>query len=114
MELTEEEFQALYGEWAALSPAEAVPLLARLSWWVVGGWALELATGVSRPHDDLDVAVPRSDLPLVAERVSDSHLWRARDGGLKPLSRFEELPPAYEQLWVRRNAQSSWLFEVLL
>lgn len=114
MELTAEEFQALYGAWAPLSLPAAASLLDGLTWWVVGGVALQLATGVQREHDDLDVAVPRSDLASVAARLADHHLWTAQDGALKPLSWFDALPAEYEQLWVRRNAQSPWVLDLLL
>jgi hypothetical protein len=112
MGLTEGEL--LYGAWAPLTPSDARELLDGLRWWVAGGWALQLATGVERQHEDVDVAVPRSDLALVVERLAGHHLWTAHHGALRPLARFDELPPEYEQLWVRRNAQSPWMLDLLL
>lgn len=66
MELTDSEFQALYGEWQPLSIPSVRDLLPGLTWWVVGGWALELATGVRRHHEDLDIAVPRTCVAALA------------------------------------------------
>lgn len=114
MELDEQAFQALYGRWRPWSFTQAAEQLQGLRWWVCGGWALELATGISRPHDDLDVAVPRQDLHRVAARLSDHHLWAAQDGSLTPLSRFETFPEDHEQLWVRRDAASPWVLDLLL
>lgn len=114
MDLTDAEFAALYGAWQPLSFAETAALLDPLPWWVVGGWALELANGVPRPHHDLDVSVPRSALGALASTLSSYHLWAAQTGSLTPLARFDELPADHEQLWLRRDAQSPWLLDLLL
>ncbi len=114
MELTDEEFEALYGAWRPLTLAEAAALLDPLPWWVVGGWALELANGVPRPHHDLDVSVPRSALGSLVSTLSGYHLWVTQEGSLTPLSRFDVLPTDHEQLWLRRDAQSPWLLDLLL
>jgi hypothetical protein len=118
MEMSEEEFQALYGTWEPLSLLEVRDLMGPLTWWVVGGWALELATGVSRHHEDTDVAVPRHDLPRVAAHLTGHHaphhLWAAQHGTLTPLARLDPFPADHEQLWVRRNAQSPWVLDLLL
>lgn len=115
-EVEEEAFQSLYGRWAPLAPQDLASLLAGATfpWWVVGGWALELATDRVRPHDDLDVAVRRFDLAALAEHLHDWHLWAAQEGALKPLSRFVRLPDDHEQLWMRKDAQSPWVLDWLL
>ncbi|MDP9183550.1 MAG: hypothetical protein M3P04_12335 [Actinomycetota bacterium] len=112
----EEAFQALYGRWASPVPRELAHLMAGAAfpWWVVGGWALELATQRARPHEDLDVAVRRQDLAALAEHFQDWHLWAAQDGALKPLSRFGSWPDDHEQLWMRKDAESPWVLDVLL
>jgi hypothetical protein len=39
-------------------------------WWVAGGWAVDLVVGAAtRSHEDLDVAVLRSDAPALVERL---------------------------------------------
>jgi hypothetical protein len=113
-ELTDDEFDLLYGPWAPPAPEAVGDLLGELTWWIAGGWALELFSGVSRHHHDLDVCVPRADLDRVRKQLAGFHLWTAQDGALKPLSRFDQLPPEYEQLWVRRDATSPWLLDLLL
>jgi hypothetical protein len=114
VELTESEFQSLYGIWQPLSPALARDLLDGLRWWVVGGWAIELATGVDRSHDDLDVAIPRTQIVELAAHLSGFDLWLAHEASLTPLSRLPALLDEHEQLWMRRNASSPWLLDVLL
>lgn len=47
---------------------------AGVRWWVHGGWGMDALLGKeTRPHDDLDLAVPRADIDrrdaqLLAER----------------------------------------------
>ncbi|MCA1712301.1 MAG: hypothetical protein LC789_11950 [Actinobacteria bacterium] len=113
-ELTDEEFEALYGRWQPPALDELADLLGPVRWWVAGGWALELFSGVPRPHEDVDVGIPRSELRGLVARLSHLHLWTAQDGALRPLRWFDELPAEYEQLWARRNAQSPWLLDLLL
>ena len=67
-----------------------------------------------RPHEDLDVAVPRGDLDPVIARLSGYHLWAAQNGSLTPLRCFARLPENHEQLWVRRDAQSPWVLDLHL
>lgn len=113
-ELTDEQFEELYGAWQPLPLSEVGAVMGPLRWWVVGGWALELATGVSRPHHDVDIAIPREDLPRAAAHLRDYHLWAAHRGTLTPLRRLDPFPDDHEQLWIRRNAQSPWIIDLLL
>jgi hypothetical protein len=83
-------------------------------WWIAGGWAIELATGVQRHHDDTDVVVLFDDLPANRAWPAGFHLWEAHDGALRPLLPGEELREAREQLWARRNAREPWLMDLLL
>ena len=111
-----EEFQALYGPWAGLSPDGVRELLdgGGFRWWVAGGWAIEAATGVARPHEDTDVVVLFDDLAAIREHLRDFHLWEAHEGALRPLRPAEELREEREQLWVRREAMQPWLVDLLL
>ncbi|HET6699991.1 MAG TPA: hypothetical protein VFG88_12950, partial [Nocardioidaceae bacterium] len=67
----ERAFQRLYGRWVPLSPAEFAREMAGFDrpWWVVGGWAVEVATGFQRPHEDLDVSLLACDVPAFVEFV---------------------------------------------
>ena len=56
MEDEDARFHRWYGDWEPLDLAGVRELMAGFDrpWWVIGGWSIELFTGVSRPHDDLD------------------------------------------------------------
>lgn len=114
--MDEAEFQALYGRWQPLVPAQVRDLFAGapFRWWLAGGWALELGGAASRRHDDIDVAVAFDDLAPLREWLCDFHLWEAHGGALRPLLPGEELRPEREQLWVRRDASQPWLADVVL
>jgi aminoglycoside-2''-adenylyltransferase len=49
---------------------------AGIAYWLFGGWAVDFYAGsVTRPHDDLDMAVWLKDLPRIAELLEDDG-WR--------------------------------------
>jgi hypothetical protein len=109
------DFQRRYGPWSAFSPRRVLELLgdAPFVWWIAGGWSLELDDEPGRSHDDVDVVVLRRDLDAVRERLADWHLWEAHQG-LRPLLPGEEPREDPEQWWVRRDAWSPWVMDVLL
>jgi hypothetical protein len=44
---------------------------ASIEYWLFGGWAVDLHVGaLTRPHDDLDVAIWRADYPRVSELLA--------------------------------------------
>ena len=52
----------------------------------MGGRAIEAFTGVSRPHEDIDIELLRADLAEFRAPVdSRYHLWSVSDGALTPL-----------------------------
>src|SRR3954452_10099875 len=114
--MDEAEFQALYGRWSPLRPAEVRDLFAEapFRWWIAGGWAAELAGAAPREHADTDVAVLFGDLAALRARLADFHLWEAHSGSLRPLLPGEELTSEREQLWLRRTADDPWLADFLL
>lgn len=65
--MNDAEFARLYGEWTERTPADVAALLAGYSgtWWIAGGWALEAFSGVERPHEDIDPAMLRGELPIL-------------------------------------------------
>lgn len=113
MDSEERAFQELYGRWEPLDPQQMAAVMggAGLDWWVVGGWAARVG-GEQRAHDDIDVAIVRSDLPRLAAHLADWHLWEVGDGSLRPLR--SDVPDGVEQLWARRDADHPWQFDVLL
>jgi hypothetical protein len=114
--LSQEEFQQLSGRWQPFTPREVAGLLdgAEFPWWIAGGWAAEAAGAPARKHEDTDIAVLHDDLPAVRARLAGFQLWEAHAGSLRPLLPGDELRPEREGLWVRRNAVSPWLCDLLL
>lgn len=116
-ELPEEDFLALMGRWRALSPVAVAELLsdAPFGWWITGGWAIELACGRSRPHDDMDVAFLALDLPSVRRWVQDRclHLWAPGPARLRPVLPGIRVRDDEEQFWLRKDAASPWLLDLL-
>jgi hypothetical protein len=83
-------------------------------WWLVGGHAIEAFTGISRPHDDLDISFFPEALPDFRRQVGGGyHLW-SNNGGTFRLLNDEQPEPldALAQVWVRRNAHSPWVLDV--
>jgi lincosamide nucleotidyltransferase A/C/D/E len=72
-----------------MTAADVLEVLDRLDragieWWIEGGWGIDALLGEeSRPHDDLDLAVLRSDVDRLGEvfpefRRVDHEWWPAR------------------------------------
>lgn len=115
-DLSEDEFQLLYGPWRGLAPGEVAVLFegCPFRWWIAGGWAIEAAGGSPRRHEDTDVAILRDDLASVRAWLSPFHLWEAHDGTLRPLLPRDDLTPEREQLWMRRDANGPWLLDLVM
>lgn len=114
----EDDFQALYGRWSPWTPAEVAGMLAGFDrpWWVVGGWAIEAATGYRREHEDTDISLLACDVPaLVAYLAGDWHVWNNVGGVLRPLGgQWQNVDEPGSQLWIRKNASSPWVLDVPL
>ncbi|MGN9909775.1 nucleotidyltransferase domain-containing protein [Phytohabitans sp. LJ34] len=80
-------------------------------WYVAGGWAVDLFLGEqTRPHEDLEIAVPAGDFTAVAERFPECGFAVPRDGAVWPLS-DEELRRGH-QTWAWERAAGVWRFDV--
>ena len=123
--LSEREQARLYGRWAGRTPVDALCLLEGYPgrWWVAGGWAIEAFTGMGREHSDLDLEIPRRELPLLRRHLAGRlDLWTATSGSLKPLlpddsnraSHEDVLPRGCGQVWLRPSGQEPWEYDVLL
>jgi hypothetical protein len=110
------EFQRIYGPIRAFSPAEAGVLFegAPFRWWVAGGWSVELGAEPRRFHEDLEVAIPRRDVATLRVWLREYHLWDTHDGALRYLAPDVKVPLDHEQLWMRRDAFSPWLLDLMV
>ncbi|MGC5614991.1 nucleotidyltransferase domain-containing protein [Georgenia sp. Z1491] len=113
--LPPEQFSRWYGGWDPLDPTTVGAFMRGFDrpWWIVGGWSIEVVTGVARPHEDLDVSILSSDAGAFRRFLGDRWTpWNVDEGWLRPFDgRFGELRPD-SQLWVRRDARSPWILDV--
>lgn len=113
-----DEVVRLYGPWASRTPADAAALLDGYDgpWWIAGGWAIEALAGPSRPHGDLDVGLPRTDVPRLRRHLAGRlDVWVADRGALRPLLTADgDVPRSSVNLWLRRSGADPWEFDVLL
>ncbi len=111
-----EEFQRIYGPIRALTPVGAGTLFdgAPFRWWVAGGWSVELGAEPRRFHEDLEVAVPRDDVPALRDWLRDYHLWDTHEAALRYLPPDVSVPVDHGQLWLRRDGYSPWLLDLML
>ncbi len=114
-ELDEESFQALYGRWDPLEPAQVAGLLAGsgVRWWIAGGRAARVGAK-PRHHEDTDASVRLDDLGALRAHLKDWHLWEAHAGTLRPLLPGDDLTQQRQQLWLRRDAAHPWRLDILL
>lgn len=115
-DLPEAEFQSWYGPWQPLPLDQIRSILdgTGIRWWVAGGLAIDAATGTTRPHGDIDIAIAANDLDAFRALVPDWQLWHAHAGSLEPLFPGDPLREGREGLWVRRDATLPWILDLLL
>lgn len=116
--LPPDEFRRWYGGWDPLNPSTIADFLEGFDrpWWVVGGWALEKATGVSREHEDMDISIDAADAEQLRLFLADRGwtTWNADSGWLRPFDhRFRDIRPT-SGIWVRADARSPWVLDVPL
>lgn len=74
-------------------------------WWVAGGWAIEMFSGVSREHADIDISVLLRDLEQFCDHVGRRvDVWAADSGSVTPLSaasRSHREPDLFEPVVAR-------------
>jgi len=84
-------------------------------WCLAGGCALDVWRGwQSRKHEDIEIAILRSDWPIIASRLGVNRHFGAAQGQLVELLRGNELPSHVNQIWVADQADNVWRLEVLL
>lgn len=114
----EKAFLALYGDWLPMTPAELREEMRGFDrpWWIVGGWAIEAATGFRREHEDTDMSILACDVPAFVEFMRGRwHVWNNVGGVLHPLGeRWTDVDEPRSQLWLRASAQDPWVVDVPL
>jgi RimJ/RimL family protein N-acetyltransferase len=115
---SDEAFERWYGPWDPFSVDQIAELLHGFGapWWIVGGHAIEAFTGVRRPHEDIDVALFRRDLPALRACLPPVYqAWSAGSGLLRPLDDDHPDPhPEAGQVWIREHALAPWKADFIL
>jgi hypothetical protein len=99
--------------WDPWSPATLAARLTGLDapWCVAAGWALDLFHGApTRPHADLEIAVPADRFEAVAALFDDMDFYVPCDGTLRPAT--AETMRAGHQTWARERSTGRWRFDV--
>lgn len=109
--------------WNPLSPDELTETLKNYSssWAVAGGWAIDLFLDrQTRPHDDIDMVIPRQDQHRLQEYLVEWDLWVADPPGtLRPWKKGEFIGKGLQDIWARKPATPSnqpnpWRIQVML
>jgi len=105
------------GGWNPLTPNQVAEVMKRsgASWWVSGGWAIDLCIGhQTRPHDDIDIGVFRSDQGTIQSFFADWDIAIASGGGLRPWPARQWLAIPENDLWVRDDRAGPWRLQIML
>jgi hypothetical protein len=109
------EFTRWYGGWDPLDPSTIGEFMSGFDrpWWIIGGWSIEAFTGVHREHEDMDISILSSDAEAFRLFLGDRWTpWNVDEGWFRPFdARFTDVRPD-SQVWVRRDARSSWVLDV--
>lgn len=108
------------GAWAPLAPAAVSGLFrgADFSWWIAGGWAIDLFLGAqTRAHHDTDVEVLRGDQIAVQAYLQERgwELYAAEPPGtLRRWTAGEVLPASVHDIWTRPGPAARWALQLML
>ncbi|MDR2985516.1 MAG: hypothetical protein LBV34_11810 [Nocardiopsaceae bacterium] len=81
-------------------------------WCIAAGWALDLFRGrQTRPHDDVEIAVPAAGFPEIRDRFP-KYVFDAVGSGRVWEGAGAEVLAATHQTWVRDPASGQFLFDV--
>jgi hypothetical protein len=81
-------------------------------WCIAGGWALDLFLGEqTRPHADLEIAIPADGFAEVVARFGDCAFYAAEGGQVLPASPVTLR--ASHQTWAWDPTAGRWRFDVM-
>lgn len=99
--------------WVPWSPAEVAGRLdgVAVPWCVAGGWAVDLFAGeVSRPHEDIEIAVPAAGFPAIRSALPDLEFHVVGAGQAWPVD-----SPAFaimNQTWGWQHSSGAYCLDV--
>lgn len=87
-----------------------------VTWWIAGGWALDLHLGLqTREHGDLDIGIAKRDQLRVQRGLAGAwQLHKTHQPGLAPWPEGEALEEPVHDVWARRDDSSPWAFQLML
>ena len=112
VELDDRELDARWA--AAWRPEEIARRLegVRTPWYVAAGWALDLFRGEqTRPHGDLEIAVPAAGFPEIRDRFPGL-VFDVASSGLVWFDARADVLAATHQTWLRDPATGHYLCDV--
>ncbi|WP_031520920.1 nucleotidyltransferase domain-containing protein [Streptomyces sp. NRRL F-5123] len=113
--LSPDEIEALPARWSSCwTPDEVARRLAGIGtpWYVAAGWALDLFRGErTRPHGDIEIAIPAASFPEVRRRFP-GHVFDAAGSGRIWQDPTPEALAAVHQTWLRDPATGNYLLDV--
>jgi hypothetical protein len=83
-------------------------------WCVVGGWANDLWLGeVTRPHEDLEIAIPHAAFGAMRHHLRAYALFSVGDGEVLALPEGAGQPADKHQAWVLDVTADRWRMDVI-
>jgi hypothetical protein len=102
--------------WEPWTPNEVAAVLKGCDapWCVVGGWAIDLFLGhTSRPHADIEIAVPRISFPNIRKYLLGYDLYVV-GGGVRDKLQDGIFPADKHQCWILDCSDRKWRLDVML
>ncbi|MYL54930.1 hypothetical protein GLW08_16470 [Pontibacillus yanchengensis] len=86
-----------------------------INWCIAGGWALDIhISKKTRVHKDIDVIIFREDQQVLYHYLNGAwDLYKAENGKLVSWKQGEYLGSTND-IWVSKDAYSSWAFQIML
>ncbi|NVO26941.1 amino acid transporter [Donghicola sp. C2-DW-16] len=103
--------------WNAWTPEMLAVRLSGLdaTWYVAGGWALDLWLGQkTRDHEDLEFVVRPAEAPLAAAHLDDLTFYTARQGALTEARLDQPIPEDVWQMWGADLAAGCWRVDMMI
>lgn len=86
-----------------------------VDWWVAGGQAIDLFLGwETRPHNDLDLEIFRSDRDTLFDVFAGWDLYTVSEGAFSKWERGAPIAPSVFGIWGRPTPDSAWAIEIIL
>jgi ribosomal protein S18 acetylase RimI-like enzyme len=101
--------------WQPWSPSQVAAVLAGIAvpWAIAGGWAVDLHLGrPTRPHEDIEIAIPRADFPVLRRALARFELYDVGDGRIRRLTERDD--PVNRQVWTAEPAVPAWRMDTFL